>query len=468
MAGPPNRPQPPRTVGDFFSPFYRVAFLGGTADEGRFLDEAGNENFQSIAPSGVTFDSRELSFYASSLSIDYKGGAPAEFTLMLSPPYEDAIKIIDNRAIQWGTLVKVQWGYTSAMSSKNRLSKVHLFVCNKPQLAMTGNDITITLHGNDVLSDVFLRNQHRQQWDRNTFGTDLAIVHELASRLGNLKVDEARVPPDSLIRQVKTDSPAQIANDWYFLTELCETNLVGCHVEGDTLILYDMTSVTTQRASYNLLWRRAPRTDRDIPLMSFVGNADMRAFMPPEAISILDITTDTNSGETRARQFTPPQVSGTPHIGSDPTAPSAAGQSMNNGQTVTDQQSGANLITRLRQRADDTGVILPRPAHVNNSDHLAEGLARDAEFWANTKAMATAPGFPDLLPMQIVQVFGCGKSFDGPYLVLGTRHDLSTDGYTMQLELIRNIDPVASGETPVNPATSPVVGPTTETPVAAE
>jgi hypothetical protein len=134
-------------VGDLFAPFFDVVFYSPTEEvgeaeklenEGRVSDSVENEakrakaaklraateekqrsalgdttligssrielrsaggGFQSFSPQGLDTAVGQLSFYRSNLQVSMVSAAALQATLTLTPPYQDAIDIVDNKLI---------------------------------------------------------------------------------------------------------------------------------------------------------------------------------------------------------------------------------------------------------------------------------------------------------------------------------------------------------------------------------
>ena len=72
---------------------------------------------QNYDPAGTDSPLGQLVNYRANLQVTLLSAAALQATLTLTPPYEDAIRIIDSQAIKFGSLMEVQWGYLSTDGS---------------------------------------------------------------------------------------------------------------------------------------------------------------------------------------------------------------------------------------------------------------------------------------------------------------------------------------------------------------
>jgi len=481
-----SKPTSPRDVGDFFSPFFRVAFRSLGKELGVIQEFANQETFQTTNLAGtvqtdetgnavsqgndnaLTFLSSQLPNYAASLNIEAMIGAALKFSLTLTPPYEDAVKILENRLVGYATLVKVQWGYTSNTTANNILSDIFVFQNQFPQVEF-GQDITITLSGFDLVSGAGMRNTSKVIYSRTAFPTDFSLLVAILSKT-KLQVDISKVPPDStlFVPQLFPPTIEQSTTDWQFIRRLLADNNLAGHAQGAVFKVYSPNKLGNEEIAYRFLWRLQPETKRDIPMMSFNGNPLPQLFMPPEARSLRALTSDPDSGSTSGEDMTAAGLADQQNVGEttdnseeDPTnnATSLASDEADDGETDDDEEIGAPVTTRPEPRPNvDVGTVHSRPSQLSMGDERAKGVARGAAFFANATASLTAPGMPDLLPPMLVRVDGVSSLFSGPYLVKSVKHTLDTSGYEMEVDLLRHAAQDAPGTKPVGKPVDPPDG----------
>jgi hypothetical protein len=471
--------QPPRDVGDFFSPFFRVAFRSLGKELGVVQEFAGQEEFQTTSlagtattsdtsnPTQLKFLSTQLPNYAASLSIEALIGAPLKFTLTLTPPYDDAVQIVDNKLVGYGTLVKVQWGYTSNSSNNNLLSDIYVFRNEHPAVEY-GQDITITLSGLDLVAGAGMRNTSKVVYNRLLFPTDYHILLALFAKT-KLQLDITNVPPTStlFLPQLFPPTLEQHSTDWQFIRQILSDNNLAGHAQGAVFKVYSPSQLGSEQIAYRFLFRLQPEDKRDIPMMSFNGNPRPWIFNPPEARGLRAISSDPDSGATTAEDMTAAGLADQQNVGDsnsnsdgDPTdqATSLASDEADDGETDDDDEIGAPLTTRPAPGPDDVGTVHSRPSQMSNGDERARQIVRGAAVFGNVGATLTAPGMPDVLPPMLVGVEGVGRLFKGPYFVKSVKHEISTSGYEMEVELQRHMELGAPGTKPTGETVDPRPG----------
>lgn len=478
-----------RPVGDFFGPFFVVRFLPLTNEPG-IIEEAlgeGGTQQRSLIPSSnpsdtglattLELDSRLLPKTAADLKIESNAGSPFKFTLTLTIPYDDGIRILNNRLITFGTLVRVQWGYAS-WGTNNIESEVHIFRNNYPEADLADDAARIVLSGHDISADVAMRGQRRKQWLFSQYPNDKSIIEELVARTG-MTLDVSRVPPDSaFLTGSNRPAPApgegqgvsQVVNDWAFIKRLCRDHSLSCSARGNKFHIYSLYdfSANPDGAKYRLLYRVKPTSKFDVPLMSLKGNLNPWVFLPPEGRGLVKFKADPDTGEASAEILDGTTVSGTPLGDTAPSGtvgPSASGipstlatDKADKGEAVVTEDGIA--IPRPLPAPDDIGALVSTPAEAHNAEERIDAIAREAIAFAHPKVGVTAPGVVDMWPGILVRLEGGSRLFDGPYTVLRATHTLGSNGYDMELELMRHTVVTEDGEKPLGVVTNPSVAAT--------
>lgn len=491
-----NFPEGQRPVGDFFGPFYKVTFLPLTNETGTIetaLGPGGSDQQTLVPTTGPTetglssifeIDSRLLPRTVADLKIESNAGSPFKFTLTLTPPYDDGIRILNNRLLTFGTVVRVQWGYAS-WGPNNIESDVHIFRNNLPQAEFGDDSVKIVLSGNDMSSDVAMRNQRRKQWLFSEYPSDSAIVSELISRTG-MTIDVTRVPlSSSFLTGSNRPTPApgevggvtQVINDWAFIRRLCRDHSLSCSARDYRFHVYSLYdfSANPDGCKYRLLYRTAPTSDFDIPVTSVKGNLNPWLFLPPEGRGLVKFRANTDTGAAEVQLVDGTNVSGTPLAETAPagtTGPSASGIPVtlastggDRGESIVDE-NGVKFTPRPAPTPPDIGAMASIPEDSHNAEEKIDAIVREAVCFSHPKVGITAVGVVDMWPGVLCRLEGTSRLFDGPYSVLKATHILGSNGYDMELELMRHSvvteqGDVSLGGPPTNP---PVSGATTETP----
>lgn len=481
-----RQPTQPRDVGDLFGPFFRVEFLNVTVDPGfveaglndTALGSVSNIDAASITQASVedpiALDSRLLARTASNLTIESMAGSPFLFTVAFTPPYDDAIRILNNRVITFGGLVRVQFGYQSnAKLGFGLESDVHLFVINGMPKVDFGQDITITIQGRDLVSFSGMRNTSKKIYKRAEYANDFLIVREIAQK-NAVDLDVSKVRADSTFFTPKIPgippSIEQHHTDWQFIRSLCMQHGLRLSAEGAVLKIYSPDTLETEPVAYRFLWRQKPISKRDIPVMNLTGNALPYLFQPPEGRSVVALKTDPDTGLTNAVKVTGAGLSDQANVGTEPSGAPGSSVTGNQpkslatdaddlGEVVLDPETLERKIVKPFPRPNiDAGTVISQPNTVNNADERVETKVRSAVYFTHPMVRITTPGMPDVFPPMLVRLEGTSKLFDSVYVVLEAKHDIGLNGYTMDLKLIRHTAQTEAGVVPTGPIISPPAG----------
>lgn len=468
-----SRPMSPRDVGDLFAPFFRVAFTSAFTEEGELQAINQAEDFSTIPVSASTrvettdttstleIDSFLLKNTASNLIVESNAGSPFMFTLTLTPPYEDALRILNNPLVGWGALVKVQFGYVSNISGNNILSDVHLFRMNTQPKAEFGQDITITLSGMDLVASTGLRNISKEIYDRSEFPTDCSIVRDIATRRGiSLSIDDSVGPDSSFLVRKSLEPPSVEAHksDWEFIRLLCREHNLQVLPRGSTIHIFDLDRKGPEKPTYRFLWRTNPQTKRDIPVESISGNLFPMRMRPGAARGLLSLKTDMDTGKTMAKEIDGASRTDVTNAGAAApssesttgnTSKSMASKEPESGIAIIDSETGKTVFPNPKPRPQkDRGDVASQPATANNADEKFAAKVSDAVFWSHPQVVVTSPGVVDVRPGLLVELSGTGRLYDGTYLVLKTKYDIGLAGFSMDTTLVRQSDNAPQGVKP--------------------
>ncbi|HET6493823.1 MAG TPA: hypothetical protein VFH61_00475 [Thermoleophilia bacterium] len=490
-------PPPVKPVGDAFAPFFTVKFLT-YQEAARIVNEDGFDereaataiNAAEVASGGADTSGTTLTFnygdrmrsYAASLEVVHKGDAHVIATVSFSPPYEDAIAIVDDQVIQRDSIMVLEWGWLASEGGSVITSSVgvddegvgrngrHLFVIQQPSLAMTDTDFNITIVGIDLFGYAATTREDRRCWPRTRYTNDWQILEEVI-RKNNMTPDTSQVPSPQIVftptgpravpgtgsalfapRPRDEDDPEvveQNEKDWVFFKKVCNSNNCSYYTIGNKVYIVDNDLARTKRPSYNLLFFRQPKTDADIVMLSFSTNALETLFHPAASNELTWNYTDLDTGAVRQTRIDP---------ATDPNFQSLGERTASGKQQWTGRVldiDGSALIARPSFGPTETGEVLSVPGFLANRNEHATQVARGAHTWANTDAEATIPGTPGIVPMMVVLVACGSRLFSGSYLVIEVTHSLSMSGYETKLKLKREASTgdreTGTGVEPTNP-----------------
>lgn len=477
VAGTVNPFEGQPRVGDFFSPFFTVRFLSPDSTPATHVPDprvpvetsvtAQGEIVVSQGDTKIQFaeDNRTSQFrsFATRLMVTNQGGGANLCELTLEPPYEDAIRIIDQKLLQWNSIMVIEWGYTSNDAADSIISDKHYFVIQQPKLEMHGSDVVLTITGVDMFAYSTSKREDRRVFPRIFFEYDTDILTAIAAK-NNFRLNFSLTTVQSLIRQAKpltNDEPAvveQNEKDWVFFSRICEMNNCTFFTIGNTVFIVDQNVAKVQLTSYRLLFYIQPTDPRDVPMITFSTQALPQLFFPATSkkITVTVHNIDTGMDETTVHE--PTKMSDQTQLG----LRTAAGTDEADGRSIP-VAPGITVIPNPAFLPTETGKHFSMPHKHTNRHEYAKRVVRNAEVLANTNAECTIPGVPHIVPQQLVRVDGVSKTFSGVYMVLKVVHRLGVDGYECDLTLIRDAstgDPVVGkGERPVTGGSDPEQAP---------
>ena len=500
-------------VGDFFAPFFTIQFQTYAQEDFAAFEGATDVGISAEPETGtVIFTDRatgkevrtaesdimaQLRNYVTTLEVSCPSEAQCVATITMEPPYFAALEIIDNQKVSMFSIMVIEFGYLNAGSGEQIKSDKHFYMVDKPELEMSGSEVTIKLRGADLFGVTAVRRTDRRDWPRIDYPTDLSILQEiaaetqmrlnidlvpqtlfqqktgsaattraqavdsfgnhtftnadLAAKLASANVSEVIHP----LREGKldfslagiVDSIHQDTKNWVFFLQLVRANNCSFFTVGNTVFIVDLNTARVAAPAFTLRYYQQPQGDRDIPMLTFSTNALTDFFIPPAAAGIRCASANPDDGVVNLTDFDPATSSLEEHVGNR----TASGTGIQNGRVLVIDN---NIQIRPMPKFSPTqvGEFLALPHGQQNRAETGRTPARRGSLVGNTKATCTIPGTPHLTPMMVVRIEGVGRVFGGNYLVMATTHRLGSDGYETELELVRDSitgDPVVgAGVTP--------------------
>ena len=470
---------PPLETGDFFAPFYKVEFITARTILGKrvvnneevvtggsifgAITAAINTALNSQINVSLSDESEMLRAFATSLTIRVPGEGVSTCTLVLEPPYEDAMRIVDDATIQYDSVMKIEWGWLpAAEGQEGKSSGPHYYVLQPPAMTIDRGDVQITLTGVEILAHNYATREGRRTWSREQYPDDLLIIRALLEPLGI--TPDVTLVPDQVERNGETVSHPLIARKgttetkpvegtegrqlvrmvvgeveqnertWTFFNRLIRSNNCDYFMSGNKCYIVDRNAAKIQKPSYRLVHYQQITSALDIPMFTWATNVNPDLFIvPAEARGIRYASFDPDSGDTRLATFDPAASSLEEFIGER----TRSGRGGPDG--ITLRIGDIQLTPNLAMADDEQGRHSSQPDALVNGDERARQGARRASVVANTEASTTIPGMPRLFPWMVVRVEGVGTVFSGNYLISEVTHNLVPgDGFSTDLKLIRD------------------------------
>jgi len=468
----------PPPVGDQYGPFWTVEFFasGGTFKDSQqaLIDSKRSDeaiaipsNYKpsstaeavALNPTATAADRArqgilndfDLQAYKQDFSVSFEGPV-GSMQLTLTPPYDDALRIIENPVFTFSTVVVAEWGYIGP-DGKVQSSGKYLFVAYKPSISFSHQDVTLTFEGEDILTSAASRSINTKGWDRNKNSAE-DILKILAKKLGVELVVRVRkkLPPASLreatfgtrgrTKDVGEDHPLfqkgkeepivtkQNTTDWKFFLRLLREN--NCkHVQGpeNTVIIYDRDEYFQRGVcvDYNLMAYKQPTRANDVVLLSFAPNVDERQFAPAESQSIEAKQFNLASGAVLTKKY---------NAVDDPKAANEDG-SIGAGKKEQSRKVETSGGPAVAQNKTGRGASYSVTSRSSKAPEMVRQQMLKQASLAGISATATMLGVTGLTPFTLVSVEGFGKRLSGVYRVLKVTHSLGSGGYDTEVDLLR-------------------------------
>lgn len=451
-----SRPIP--RLGDYSSPFFRVRFFFSQARLGEFLEKENvrrlENNRQPVAfkykkPTPILKSAKGLSIarklidigegidqlindtqlekYITSLEISQKVAGVSMMTMVMNPPYDIAVGILDHRVIRRGSIAFVEWGYNSS-AGLDILSGPHLFTILNPS-AEFGDTISFTLVGNDSLSHNLMGVAVSKSWDRGEYSTNLKIVRKLVKELGfKINITEKTVPLNLVgihpLRRERSKPLIQKKSNWsFFLKILFDNNCIHL-LSGNTVYITDRGVAVRRSPRYNLIYRSKLLKSNDIPISTISFDTTQEFFNAPSAKNIKKVAYDKDAGVTNNKEVKAKNIVGNfTHSGNK------------GNDKVTDTSIGGVKANKGVEKGQ-SGTSHSGPDGDQDLAIRIQNYVEEASTLQAVKGTATIPGVPGIMPQEKIILKGVPNIFKGEYMIKKVVHKLG-DGYTCELELLR-------------------------------
>jgi len=466
-------------AGDFFAPFFDVTFYAPTQEDGQIeaLDDAADSasgidsvvlrvkaaklranqrrelehgtiapsgpstlsirsvdgGLQSYGPAGEESEVAQLTNFRANLQVTMLSAAALQATLTLTPPYEDALRIVDHKLIRFGSIMEIQWGYLTLGGEKPAVSDIGFFRITQPSIKF-GKQVSVTIEGYDILSSSLKTSDTRCQWLRETYPCDLDIIREMTKRVGpTAKLDDKKISSSSSLRKRKSGTGVtQADDDWVFFRRILRQNDCVFEQVGDVITLKEERFIDQQEPKYRLFWFKQPVNQFDVPMISFETNPIMSLFVDePGSRGQRTICRDPETKKLTVIDKDP-GTTGTPQVGQCNTGTTEAAHK----KIVVKTSQGDKGVFAKLDAACTSGRFFTQPCKRPNQTEEINRENNEIRRFFNTRASATCPGVPGLLPQQVVEVHDVGTTFSGNYRVMKVVHNIGK-GYTVKLDLLR-------------------------------
>lgn len=420
---------------DFYNPFMAAAIVDKTGTKYPLWINKGTATDAQYNIQSGTLGTLKALCFLSELQIELQLGDIPRITATLTPPYEDAIRLMDSELVEFGnSRLEVMFGYASGTATGQAvLSPIFEGLLIKPDITI-GIDSTFVLHAQGTGGYAAVN-----QVSYSTFSdkTRRAIISEVLARHG-LTIDDAQLDrsADSYkLWNIDTITVAQgNKTDWFFITTLAN--------EARTWIVYtEKGKVQFVPRNKNLNAEPTYRLAMYQLNQGILGGDTfpiLQAQTSSAAIYLPGLRGLLLKGVDAKSKKSVQQIIDDKLVRTNRTDKGGADIQNNPGFTDPNAKGGFNAFPG--DPASDAAKAQAVAAFDNFGP--AMGIPLDIETL----------GAPNLSPGDIVQVDGMGLRLNGNYGVFKVTHTLSNSGYVSALKLVSNTAKILAASNQVAPS----------------
>jgi hypothetical protein len=387
--------------------------------------------------------------YVSEVRLDMARNVNMGMSITLSPPYDEAIKLIskDSEWFRLGNTIAIRWGYADM---EGMISDWHYGFMGQPQISF-GEEISIAIEGTALAWHMDRMSRSRDWASTESPRTLLSIAVEIADRYG-MEVDYAVINDHSkTLLETKQSSFVQGGRtDMQFLmfeVERCGARMI---IQNQKLVLIDSVAPVPGYPTVNATfgyYAKVDVTKNVLPMTSFSTESMGALFIrnlhgiqsimygpnsDPEAEAQATSVTEANSGDnsfSSKNTYTTSDVDG------------------NEAKGMGDVRVKASIA--VNRDIDEGGRCYTPPLNGEESEAFFEnqisGIYGDEAGEHGITAKMTCIAIPNLLPGMYVRVIGVGDYFSSTYIINEASISISSDGASMDGELFgrgfQTVDP---------------------------
>ena len=414
-------------------------------------------------PQQTTLTDLNALAFVSQLTVDYTFGETVKLAMVLTPPYEDALALLQSELIRFGVgRLEVEFGYTTGTSTGGGATQRSMLpfsgFLQKPDVSI-GKDITITLNalgvgyqlnvvggtesrtfpnGTTWAEAVRQTLQKYVMEDGNANNLDLSNLYSDISD-EQKEVDEFFSVPAVNIKHVKLDAPAPIGvitkgprNDWWFVRETIENFGFDMVMVGNEIRVISKTSYFESQYGGDVSNRKhfvlrgsVDPTKNMFPILSFASSQTGPWLVPGIGKMVMHDWPEIKGVDV-------PEVNET-HAGTEASGAGAEGKV---GQVV---ETGELIDSVASGEVIQAGANFPGSPENPEDRRKAAAAWKDMQMDNGITGEFTTIGVPGLKPGEAVQVSGFEKFgsvdpedalFNGVYGIQSVRHQIGIGGWT--------------------------------------
>jgi len=367
--------------------------------------------------------------YLSSVTVDLGLGYQSKISVVINPPYEDGIKIIDSEMLDRGNVLYVQWGYSKESQRTDWYSGI---ILEQPDVSIDPNfSITINAKGWGYMA------QRRLDIKTALKGTPQQIIRKIAVEKWKLDLDDEFASNEYRSGGTKGTwkvEPSKYGSDFNIVKEILAKSGNYFYVNGNKLTVISVKGYSSFRPKYTFRMFGELDVSKNIyPINSFSFNSGAM-FLPRGVAKTITIGVD-----PKKKQIVKASRTSEPLPGSKVTD-TTAGAKAPKGE-ANDPSAPKRIPVDLgRYGLSDVALT----GDTSFGDKLIVGLEEGKNVDDETKGYYDLKvpyaeiefdtvGIPGMGPRDLITVDGIGKRLSGQYMVFGAIHEVNEGGYNLHI-----------------------------------
>lgn len=381
----------------------------GTFMSGRIYDRATGKTTNLWYPeSGVVM---------TSLEVEVNLGMSHKISANLELPYQEGLSIIESTLFDISNVLMVRFGYSQTGFMSPWIAGVML----DPSVSI-GDTWSVTLQAQGA-GAIALARSATKGWS----GTRLSIIQEISGRF-NWMIDI-----DSTTSRLTEPVNVTQAGETYFLLlsslihDAGYNFWIGSNAYGVATLFLRSRENPSQPTRAFVKFGQIDRSKNQYPILEFssessafqvTGDAGLKAVWMDDDGNVVTYT-GTESG------------SALPHSGE--------GSAVGGKEDAVHAETGLQLDQLVLSYEQGDCMFLPALwAGPSQMEKATQARHDEIMTLSGRQASVSTIGIPNMLPGELVTIYGCSKRYDGNYGVMSVKHTVGDDGFMTSFEARRD------------------------------